>query len=272
MNIDNNSLIIGGGVLIFIAIILLILFLSGSFVSHLLIDGTKNTLTSGTILKKNDHMKSADGKYTLSIGPNGNLILYNKDSPEWSSRTNGLDCFLQIQPDNNLVLYDKNKKPLWSSNTNNKGIARTAYLTLLNSGNLVIYDSKNTLLWASNPKLDTKLPPKPEQRANISYPYTKMPNERIWVPYAQNVYTCAKAKNLKTDGPAGFCSFNNRNDVIAYCNTDESCLGYVTDNNANNNYIAFNNARLRIADDVNFSSSLYSKYGTADGLNLPPPV
>ena len=85
------------------------------------------------------------------VQDDGNFVLYDNNRPLWASNTNnkGAGPFkLWMKDDENLVLYDKNTKPLWASNTNNKG-AGPYELILQDDCNLVAY-SKTGPIWASN--------------------------------------------------------------------------------------------------------------------------
>lgn len=50
-----------------------------------------------------------------------------------------------MQDDGNLVLYDKDNKPVWASNTDNKGFG-PYYLEMHPNSKLIIYGNK-TIIW-----------------------------------------------------------------------------------------------------------------------------
>jgi hypothetical protein len=93
----------------------------------------------GTILLPGDKVTSSNGRYTLFLQPDGNLVLYNAlNAPIWSSGTyNQSVSFLALQGDGNLVLFGTGDRgPIWSTGTWN---ANGATLRLQDDGNLVIY-------------------------------------------------------------------------------------------------------------------------------------
>lgn len=95
-------------------------------------------------------IRSADGRFTIVLQTDGNLVLYaNGRIPLWASNTAGHPEVWDVvmQGDGNLVIYDTHQRPLWASNTSGQP---GAHLIAQNDGNLVIYDSANRPLWASN--------------------------------------------------------------------------------------------------------------------------
>jgi serralysin len=111
-------------------------------------------LVAGQALSVGQSLTSSDGRFTLVMQGDGNLVHYwNGQGPLWSTttwNTNGLSAWMQ--EDGNFVLYSTSTPTvgyhLWHSNTyGNPG----AYLAIQNDGNLVIYDSTGiTPLWSSN--------------------------------------------------------------------------------------------------------------------------
>jgi len=96
----------------------------------------RDTLKSSQMLYKGESLKSANGRFELTLQNDGNLVLYEKGKAIWSSETNGKNAKkLVMQSDGNLVLYGPNG-PIWATNTSGN---RNAYLMLQNDGNLVIY-------------------------------------------------------------------------------------------------------------------------------------
>lgn len=67
------------------------------------------------------------GDFKLWMQGDGNVVIYTKEmKPVWYTSTNGqcTQCLFVFQADGNLVLYDRAPnpmKPLWSSNTYNRG-------------------------------------------------------------------------------------------------------------------------------------------------------
>ncbi len=107
-------------------------------------------LLSGQGLAAGAALKSADGRFTLNMQTDGNLVLHGPgDQPLWATGTNGhynvWDATMQT--DGNFVVHDAQGQPLWATGTNgNAG----ATLSVQNDGNLVVHSAGNQPLWASN--------------------------------------------------------------------------------------------------------------------------
>jgi hypothetical protein len=123
-------------------------------VSAVLNPKTRNKLLIGEKLKKDERLISGNQKYHITMQGDCNFVSYNteKSSPIWASNTWKKDdnCYAVMQEDNNLVVYDKSNTALWSSETYNKGINKTAYALLSDDGMFGIYDKSNARLWASS--------------------------------------------------------------------------------------------------------------------------
>jgi hypothetical protein len=105
---------------------------------------------------------SCDGRFTLGLQTDGDLVLYAAASPIanvcnaanrgatplWSAGTSGQHSAEAImQGDGNFVIYDRSGSALWASNTaDHPG----AHLAIQDDGNLVVYDVSGVALWASD--------------------------------------------------------------------------------------------------------------------------
>jgi len=58
----------------------------------------------------------------------------------------GSKCNVKLLDDGNLVIYDTNGKPLWASNTYNKGSGPYT-MKMHDNGNLVVYDTNKEQIW-----------------------------------------------------------------------------------------------------------------------------
>ena len=99
---------------------------------------------------------SSDGRFTLTLQTDGNLVLGRVDAEaRWSTNTGGQGAVrLTMQSDGNLVLYTATAAALWSSGT--WGHAG-AWAILQSDGNLVVYGTgAPAALWASNTWVTTK--------------------------------------------------------------------------------------------------------------------
>jgi hypothetical protein len=90
---------------------------------------------------------SADGRFTLVMQGDGNLVLYwAGHGALWATGTNGSGATIAtMQGDGNLVLYNASGSAKWSSHTYGHA---GAGLTVQSDGNVVIYQN-STALWSS---------------------------------------------------------------------------------------------------------------------------
>jgi hypothetical protein len=104
-------------------------------------------LSANQQLTVNQSVLSCNGSYTLVLGGDGNLVLYQGSTALWASGTAGKASANAImQGDGNFVIYSTSGAALWASNTaGNAG----AYLSVQNDGNTVIYSSSGTALWST---------------------------------------------------------------------------------------------------------------------------
>lgn len=102
----------------------------------------------GEGLAAGESLSSCDGRFTLAMQSDGNLVLYkNGVGALWNTGSEGkLGYVAVMQSDGNFVLYDRHAKPLWFSRTYGHPGAR---LEVQTDGNLVVY-SGNTPIWASH--------------------------------------------------------------------------------------------------------------------------
>ena len=107
------------------------------------------TIEPGQGLVAGQSYASCDGRFSLAMQGDGNLVLYhNGGGALWSSGTSGSDGDVAVmQGDGNFVLYGKHSNPLWSSGSNGHG---GASLALQNDGNAVVYAPGGKAVWASN--------------------------------------------------------------------------------------------------------------------------
>ncbi len=103
-------------------------------------------------LRTGQSLVSANGLYTLTLQPDGNLVLYYQQTLLWASDTVGTGAnHLRMGRDGNLVLSGSGSAMVWSSNTSGKGAAN---LVLQDDGNLVIYTlRKKTPVWSTRTPL-----------------------------------------------------------------------------------------------------------------------
>ncbi len=110
---------------------------------------TKGSLKPGVPLRAFDSLTSLDGHMTLSMQPDGNLVLSSSAyGAVWNAGTQGNPgAYAVMQDDSNFVVYARDGTALWFSATT--GDAR-ATLSLFNDGNMAIISGDGRLLWQSN--------------------------------------------------------------------------------------------------------------------------
>jgi hypothetical protein len=111
----------------------------------------RDHLGSAQILNAGQSRKSPNGRYTLVMQADGNLVLYDNTTRAalWSSQTDGNPGAVAVmQSDANLVVYSAAKQPLYSTATGGRGDSES-HLVIQDDGNAVIYDSANQPLWSS---------------------------------------------------------------------------------------------------------------------------
>jgi hypothetical protein len=104
-------------------------------------------LASGGALGVNQAAGSCDGRYSLVMQGDGNLVLYPSGSAAiWASCTNTPRPHVAVmQGDGNLVVYDRDSRPLWNSGTWGHSGARV----LFEGNRLVMRSPQNQVLWTS---------------------------------------------------------------------------------------------------------------------------
>ena len=106
-----------------------------------------DTLTGGQSLSAGQSITSANGRYTLIMQGDGNLVLYASNSPLWSSGTNGNSgAYAVMQTDGNFVIYGPGGPAIWASGTWGD---YNAEIRMQCDGNLVIYTPSNVPVWDS---------------------------------------------------------------------------------------------------------------------------
>ena len=105
------------------------------------------TMAVNQTITVNQSILSCDGRFTLILGGDGNLVLYEGSTALWSAGTAGkAGVRATMQGDGNFVVYTSSGTPVWASNTaGNNG----ASLLVQNDGNVVIYSTSGAALWST---------------------------------------------------------------------------------------------------------------------------
>jgi len=105
-------------------------------------------MQAGEVLNPSQAITSASGRYRFVYQNDGNLVLYDGNTPLWASGTDGRPVGVcSMQSDGNLVIYGRGGQPIWSSDTWQHPGSR---LLAQDDGNVVIYRPDSTPVWASN--------------------------------------------------------------------------------------------------------------------------
>ena len=104
-----------------------------------------SVINSGGRLMQNQYIRSGDGRYSLRMQADGNLVVYGPGSHAlWNTRTSGNPgAYVAYQTDGNLVVYPSDGRPLWWSGMR----ANSKLLFMQSDGNLVQYDLWWRPLW-----------------------------------------------------------------------------------------------------------------------------
>ncbi|WP_158292197.1 thiol-activated cytolysin family protein [Paracraurococcus ruber] len=114
-------------------------------------------LKAGEKLSLGEKLVSPNGRFTLWMQPDNNLVLYQgafeASNAYWATMTLWLPeqqrpITAEMQADAHFVLYDKDRAPRWASGTWGPSFV-DPYLVLQDDGNLVIYHHVNRPVWAS---------------------------------------------------------------------------------------------------------------------------
>ena len=100
-------------------------------------------------LNQGERITSPDGRYTLEMQSDGNLVEYGPGHVAvWATGTSpGAGAIARLQPDGNLVVIASGNHPVWASNTSG---TQGATLELQNDANLVLYGTGHVAAWASS--------------------------------------------------------------------------------------------------------------------------
>lgn len=111
--------------------------------------GRPDTLYGGETMFAGYVLTSLDGRYTLNMQSDGNLVLRDPSGRAvWASGTSGnTGADAEMQNDGNFVIYKPGHIAIWATNTAGNSGAR---LVMQNDCNLVIYTASDQSRWQSN--------------------------------------------------------------------------------------------------------------------------
>ena len=163
-----------------------------------------DVLRAGESLGIDQKLTSSNGKYTLIMQGDGDLVLYTEsNAPVWATRTQGKGAVrASLQEDGNLVLYTKDVErrfhrdapvAVWASHTSGENVR----LILQDDRNLVIYTADGRALWASGTALagGAEVPAAPTQAPAAPTQAPAAPAAPIEAP-AKRIYTVVSGDTL----------------------------------------------------------------------------
>ena len=104
----------------------------------------KGVLSTNSFMYPGGYLMSQDGRFSLALQSDGNLVVYGPSGPVWSSQTGGhAVTHLLMQSDCNLVLYN-GATDYWASNTVGGSYCRTV---IENTGQANIYNEAGLPVW-----------------------------------------------------------------------------------------------------------------------------
>lgn len=123
------------------------LWYTGAFSADYSVYAGSNERYPGSRLLQNQYIRSGDGRYSLRMQADGNLVVYGPGNHAlWDSRTYGNPgSRFEVQWDGNMVIYNRYGTAIWWSGM--KSSPRV--LSMQSDGNLVQYDNWWRALWNS---------------------------------------------------------------------------------------------------------------------------
>ncbi len=110
--------------------------------------GTCGVMVDGDALGVDGALTSCDGRFSLVMQGDGNVVLYQHGSAGalWHAGTVGRGgTVLAMQGDGNLVLYTDGGAPVWHTQTHGRP---GAYLQLDDAGALILFDGGQPVWWS----------------------------------------------------------------------------------------------------------------------------
>lgn len=106
-----------------------------------------DALQVGQSLNADESITSGNGNTTLTLQPDGDLVLATMGKPTWTSQTNGKSTVrATLEDDGNFVAYTADNQPAWASQTSGQPAHS---LAVLDDGNLVLIDDNGSTLWST---------------------------------------------------------------------------------------------------------------------------
>lgn len=110
---------------------------------------TRSTLHAGERLAPGERLTSGNGRFTLVMQHDGNLVEYDGGTPVWATGTSAADSTFEAQGDGNFVVYAPGHVARWATGTSRAG----SVLTVQDDRNVVVYAPGNQPVWANGRSL-----------------------------------------------------------------------------------------------------------------------
>lgn len=102
-----------------------------------------STLTPDERMSPGQVLLSPNGKYSLVIQPDGNMVVYGV---MWSSQTAGIPpASLVMQGDGHLVLYSEAGDPVWMSGTS----GHPGAIAELDDNGVFVVKAEDQVIWST---------------------------------------------------------------------------------------------------------------------------
>ena len=109
-----------------------------------------NTCNRNGILRKGQHLQSANGISKLILNKTGELELWCKDKKIWSpNKADDYVDFLYFNVNGTIYINGKDNSSRWDPRFGYKGNVKAKLLLLRNDSNLVAYDECKNIVWES---------------------------------------------------------------------------------------------------------------------------
>lgn len=114
-------------------------------------------LQPGEALWVNQKLVSANGRYSLILQGDENLVVYDGSNPTWANQGNGPGAHfgverLVVQEDDNVCIYGPRGDVPWATGTERRTKGGRGTLTMGDDGK-VIFRSEGTILWSTDRSL-----------------------------------------------------------------------------------------------------------------------
>ena len=98
----------------------------------------------GEELRRGEEIRSKNGKYSMAMLEDGNVILDFNGFPVRTTQTTDSGFRMKMETNGNCVIYDEDGRSIWETRTANNG----NYLVIQDDANIAIYNVKGEMTWS----------------------------------------------------------------------------------------------------------------------------